>query len=177
MSPLTGSKKMWTIIAIVIVILVAWSALRSISGFMGRTMVEKVMERAAGDDADVNVKSDGSMDITTKDGTYSMKKGAPKDWPTDVPAYANATVTYSASTNQAEDKAGMALILMTSDTTAQVQAFYEAQLKSSGWNITNTMQGGGTVIMTAEKDSRQLSLAIAESNGQTGITIGVEAAK
>jgi hypothetical protein len=47
----------------------------------------------------------------------------------------------------------------------------------NGWSITNTMQGGGTVIMTAEKDGRTLSVAIAEAEGQTSITIGVEAAK
>ena len=172
------SKKAWIIVAVVIAVLFLWSALHTMSSFMGRKMVENVMERATDGKADVKVNSDGTMDIKTDDGTFSMGKDLPKDWPTDVPSYAGATITYSAAANPTDtEKAGMALILSTTDDSVTVTKFYEAELKSNGWKITNTMQGGGTTIMTAEKDERQLSLAISESDDQTGITIAVEAAK
>lgn len=168
------SKKNWIIIGIVVVVLIILSVLRGLSGFMGRTMVEKAMERASDGKADVEMNADGTMNIKTEDGEFSTGAGTPKDWPSDIPAYAGASVTYSASTNPTDGKAGMALILSTNDSAANVKTFYETQLKNEGWKITNTMQGGGTVIMTAEKDGRQLSLAIAEADGKTGITIGVE---
>lgn len=175
--PIMTSRRTWIIVAVVVVLLLAWSVLNAMSAFTGRKMVENMMERAANGEADVNVKADGTMDITTKDGTYSMGKDLPKDWPSDVPSYAGATVSYAASTNQPQDTSGMALVLLTQDSSADVQAFYEAELKSSGWDITNTMQGGGSTIMTAEKDGRTLSLVIAESDGQTGITLAVETTK
>ncbi len=141
---------------------------------MGRAMVENMIEKASDGQADVRLKTDGTMDIATKDGSLSMGTDLHKDWPKDVPSYAGATVTYSASMNETDDKTGMALVLMTTDTTAVVHSFYETELKRNGWTITNAMQGDSTAIITAEKDGRQLSIAISESEGQTGITLAVE---
>lgn len=168
------SKKHWIIVAAVVLVLIVVAALQAMSGFVGRKVVENVMERAADGRADVDMNDDGTMTITTKDGEFQTGNSVPEEWPSDIAVYAGASITYSAKTNPLENKAGMALVLLTDDTAADVKTFYETTLKANGWRITNTMQGGGTVIMTAEKDDRKLSLAIAESDGQTGITIGVE---
>lgn len=154
--------------------LVLWLVVQTMSGFMGRKMVESIMENAVDGEADIDVKDDGTMDITTKEGTFSTGNSVPKEWPTDVPAYEGASVTYSASASPEEGKTGMALILATDDAAADVKSFYEATLKSEGWTLTNTLEGGGSVIITAEKDGRQLSLVISEADGKTGITLGVE---
>jgi hypothetical protein len=174
---LLQSRKGLLIIGGIIALIVVGSILKSVSGFMGRSFVENAIERATNGEANVEMKNDGTMDITTKEGTFSTGQEMPKDWPSDVAAYDGATVTYSASMNKTDETSGSALVLMTKDSANDVKAFYESSLKTNGWSITNTMQGGGTVIMTAEKDGRTLSVAIAEAEGQTSITIGVEAAK
>lgn len=158
----------------VVSILAIWLVMQTMSGFMGRKMVESIIERSADGEADVDMNSDGTMDVTTKEGTFSTGNSVPKEWPKDVPTYAGASVTYSASANQNEGKSGMALILATDDSSAEVKTFYETKLKAEGWTLTNTLQGGGSTIITAEKDGRQLSLVISEADGKTGITLGVE---
>ncbi|MBP7114201.1 MAG: hypothetical protein KBA40_01975 [Candidatus Peribacteraceae bacterium] len=168
------SKKHWIIVGVVVLVLVIVSALQAMSGMVGRKVVENAMERASNGTADVDMNADGTMKITTKDGEFQTGNSIPEEWPKDIAVYAGASITYSAMTNPLDNKAGMALVLLTDDTAAEVKTFYETTLKANGWTITNTMQGGGTVIMTAEKDDRKLSLAIAESQDHTGITIGVE---
>lgn len=168
------SKKHWIIVGGVVLILVIVSALQAMSGMVSRKVVENAMERASNGTADVDMNADGTMKITTKDGEFQTGNSIPEEWPKDIAVYAGASITYSAMTNPLDNKAGMALVLLTDDTAAEVKTFYETTLKANGWTITNTMQGGGTVIMTAEKDDRKLSLAIAESQDHTGITIGVE---
>ena len=168
------SKRNILIIGGVIAILTVWLVLQTMSGFMGRKMVESIIEHSTDGETDVDMKSDGTMDITTKEGTFLTGNSIPKEWPEDVPAYTGANITYSASANQNEGESGMALILATDDSRAEVQSFYETKLKSEGWTLTNTLQGGGSIIITAEKDGRQLSLVISEADGKTGITLGVE---
>lgn len=168
------SKRNMLIIGGVIAIVAVWLVVQTMSGFMGRKMVESMIENSIDGDADIDMKGDGTMDIKTKEGTFSTGNSVPKEWPDDVPTYAGASVTYSASANQNEGKSGMALILATDDSGAEVKTFYETKLKSEGWTLTNTLEGGGSVIITAEKDGRQLSLVISEADGKTGITLGVE---
>jgi len=162
------------IIGGVVAFLAVWIVLQTMSGFMGRKMVESMMEGAVNGEADVDMNDDGTMDITTKEGTFSTGRSVSKEWPKDVPVYARASVTYSTSASPTEGKSGLALMLATDDSGADVQSFYETTLKSEGWTLTNTLKGGGSVIMTAEKDGRQLSLVISEADGKTGITLGVE---
>lgn len=169
------SKRNMFIIGGLVALLAVWLVVQTMSGFMGRKMVESLIENSISGEADIDMKDDGTMDITTKKGTFSTGNSVPKEWPEDVPAYAGASVTYSASANQNEGKSGMALILATDDTAADVKSFYETTLQSKGWTLTNTLEGGGSVIITAEKDGRQLSLVISEADGKTGITLGVEA--
>ncbi len=172
-----ASKKTWIIIVAVIAILIIWSVVQTMSGFMGRKMVESLIEHSVTEEADVDMNSDGTINIQTKDGSFSSGNVIPKEWPTDVPAYDGAEVTYSASASPEEGKSGMALILATDDAAADVKSFYEAKLTSEGWTLTNTLQGGGSIVITAEKDGRQLSVIMNEADGKTGITLGVEGAE
>lgn len=172
-----ASKKTWVIVAAVVALLVVWSILKTMSGFMGRKMVESLIEHSVTEEADVDMNSDGTINIETKEGSFSTGNAIPKEWPTDVPAYDGAEVTYSASASPAEGKSGMALILATNDAAEDVRSFYDAKLKLEGWTLTNTLQGGGSIVITAEKDGRQLSVIMNEADGKTGITLGVEGAQ
>ena len=123
----------------------------------------------------INVNTDGSMDIQTDEGTTTVGgERMPEDWPEDAPAYPGATVSYAASVNPATGKPGMAVLLMTADAAATVNEYYTKELASQGWTIGATIQGGGTSIISATKDDRTMSLAIAKVENQTSITIGIE---
>lgn len=122
----------------------------------------------------VQVNTDGSTTINNAQGTATVGGTTmPADWPTDAPTYAGAKVQYSMSTNPATGKAGSAVILATSDSVDAVAAFYAKALADNGWKIEGNMRGGGTTIMGATKDDRIISLAIANSEGMTTITMGI----
>ena len=121
----------------------------------------------------VKTNADGSMQMNTSEGSFSTGKTIPKDWPKDAPVYAGAEVEYSAAVNTAEGKPGYALILLTSDATAKVSAYYKAELAKQGWKIEGAMEGNGTTVIGATKGDRVISVSVASSEGQTGITIGV----
>lgn len=98
----------------------------------------------------------------------------PKNWPEDAPVYAGATVQFSGSVNLADGDKGTSMVLLTSDAAASVVAYYEKELRSSGWNIESTLRGQGMTVIGASKNGRGLSLAIgAAGDGKTSITIGV----
>ena len=136
---------------------------------------EKMMQKALDENSggDVNVDADGSMQINTSEGSFTMGKSeVPKDWPSDAPIYAGASVQYSASVN-ADGSPGSAVILVTTDDVATVVAYYKAELTKQGWTMEGAMEGGGTSIIGASKDDRSMSLSITTQNNQTVITIGV----
>lgn len=137
-------------------------------------MMEKAIEKQTGGEAKVDMQGDGAMKIETDEGTFTTGGDLPDNWPTDVAVYEDATVSYSASTNPATGKPGSALVLMTTDASADVAAWYKSQLTKDGWTLSSAMEGGGTTIFGATKDDRTLSMMIAGAEGQTSITIGIE---
>ena len=122
----------------------------------------------------VQVNSDGSMKVQNNGGTAIVGgTSIPKDWPTDAPVYAGATVQYSMATNPASGQPGSAVILQTTDAADAVATFYAKALKDNGWTVEGTMQAGGATIIGASKGDRAISVAIGSTDGQTTITIGV----
>ena len=136
--------------------------------------MERQIEQETGEDADVKMNADGTMHITTEEGTFDAGTGKmPEDWPEDAPVYSDATVQFSGSTNPATGKPGAAAVLVTSDNAADVVAFYKTELAEQGWTISSTMEAEGTTILGATKGKRAFSLMVGSANGQTSITIGV----
>lgn len=140
-------------------------------------IMEDAMEKSNGGEAKVDMKADGSMEIETDEGTFTTGDDVPADWPEDAPIYTNAKVSYAATMNPTTGESGNAIVLMTTDSVADVVAFYKEEISNYGWTMGEGMQGGGTEILSATKDDRVLSIIIAGSNGQTAITIGVSQAK
>ena len=115
-----------------------------------------------------------NMQVTTSEGTFVAGSTMPADWPTDVPTYAGAKVQYSATAHPTDGKTGSAIVFMTSDVAATVANFYKTKLVENGWTMTATMEANGTTILGATKDTRNLSVMIGASEGQTAVTIGFE---
>lgn len=177
-TPTPGKNRPWIIIAAVVglIVLLGYigSSMMKMAGKkVGESVMERMIENAGGDKADVNIGGDGKMEIKTEDGTFSTGTDVPKDWPKDAPVYPGATVQYSASVNPSDGKPGQALVLMTADGPQKVVDYYTTELKDLDWTLSTTAQGGGSAMMGATKDGRVLSLMIAGTEGQTTITMGV----
>jgi hypothetical protein len=136
--------------------------------------IERAIEQETGQNADVDIRADGSMKVETADGSMETGGDVPSDWPSDAPAYPGATVSFSAKKNPTDGSAGTALSLVTDDTTAEVVDFYTNALKNNGWAVQGTMNAGPTTIMAATKGTRNISIMIAAANDKTSITIGIE---
>ena len=155
------------------------SACALLTACFGRTSTENAAEKMledSGHSADVQMNADGTMKITTDEGTATTSNEMPPDWPEDVPEYPGAMVVFSGSANPADGSAGTAVVMSTTDTAAQVEAFYQAQLEGNGWTLSGTMDGGGTKIMSATKaPSRTVSVMIVGgADGKTNVTVGIE---
>ena len=143
----------------------------------GTNIAEKAMEKAIEDEtggsADVDVRADGSMEVTTEEGTFQTGNSMPEDWPKDVPVYAGATVQFSGTASPENGQRGSAVVLVTADSATDVAAFYKETLKENGWTVQSTMEAQGTIIFSAEKDDRVFSFLTTTAEGMTTITMGV----
>ncbi len=152
----------------------ALCTLALLAGCSSQTAVETSMEQAIGNNADVQMNTDGTTQIQTDEGTYTTGQTLPADWPADAPTYANAQILYSASVNATTGQPGAMVMMMTTDTAETVMDFYKTSMASNGWTVSGTMEAGGSTVMTATKDTRAMSLAVSSADGQTSITIGIE---
>lgn len=162
------SSKMKLFIGAIVVLVLIIGGCGMIMKKAGEKVVEGMMERATNGEADVDIQKDGTMKVTTDEGTYETGGDVPDEWPEDVPVYAGATVQYSGS---AADQ-GMAVMLMSKDSADAVVKFYKDIMASGGWKVESTMQGGGSTIMIGTKGSRTLSIAISGA-GEAGTSIGL----
>ena len=173
--PLSARSKY---VAGAVVLVVAVVGFKAVTGIVVRSagdrMIEKTVERSTGKNADVKTNADGTMNIRTDEGTMSTGHEVPSDWPKDIPVYPGATVQYSASVNPADGNQGGALMLLSTDTDTAVSDYYAKELKAQGWTLAATMHAAGTVIMSATKDGRSLSVTVTGQDGQTSITIGIQ---
>ena len=125
-----------------------------------------------GDEADVQVDGE-KFTITTEDGTYTGGGDLPDNWPGDAPIYPDAKVVYSGSTTDG-GQSSMGVTVSVAASVDEVWAFYEEALPANGWTVENTMRSAGFNVLGGSKGSRVLSVMIAEVEGQTSITLGVE---
>jgi len=145
----------------------------------GQSAVENAMERRieeeTGGDADVDMQADGSMRVETAEGTVMTGPASelPENWPSDVPVYDDAQITFSGSASQGNGKMGTMVMLQTEDSVEDVVAYYKDEIVKQGWKIDATMQMGGSTVMAATKGSRVVSMQVAASGEGTVITLGI----
>ena len=130
---------------------------------------------SSGTSDQVNVNADGSMQVETNDGTVvTGGMAVPADWASDVPVYADANVQYTAAVNPVDGKPGQALVFTSSDSAQLVVEFYRSALTDNGWTVDASMAGPAGTVMSGTKDNRTVSMLIAEVDGTTNVTIGIE---
>ena len=166
------SSKTKIIIGVVIAAVVVVGGCNMLMRKAGELVTEKMIENASGGKAKVDAK-DGSMTVTTSEGTVTTGGNVPEGWPSDVPVYAGAAVQFSGANMQGAE-GGMALVLSSKDDASKVASYYKTELKAQGWTIGNTMEAQGNTVLLLTKGTKTLSLSIAGANGMTSITIGVQ---
>ncbi|HRH94030.1 MAG TPA: hypothetical protein PKV72_05885 [Candidatus Peribacteria bacterium] len=175
--PATRKNRPWIMIAVVVGILLLLgygvnAMMKMVTQRVSESMVENMMEKAAGDKADVKVR-DGTMQVKTDEGTFATGQTMPKDWPADAPVYPKSEVQYSASMNKNNGSTGYALVLMSTDDVDTVASYYADELKKQGWTISANSQIASSTMIAATKDTRTMSAMIAGGDGRTTITLGV----
>lgn len=136
------------------------------------TAVENALEREVGGDADVDMNTDGTMQVQTDQGTMQFGKNeVPADWPKDIAVYPGATVMSSMSMSPESGEKGKMLMLSSTDAIEKVRAYYAAQLAKDGWTVDATATMGEMVVLGGSKGGDQVSLQIAGDQGKTMITV------
>jgi hypothetical protein len=134
--------------------------------------MEDAIEQETGGEAQVDMDGD-SMRIETDEGVFTTGQELQADWPKDVPVYPGAEVQFSAMMNEDADAPGAGAMFTTSDGVEKVVAYYKAELEANGWTISATMGNAGSSFLGATKGEQVVSVAVAQVDGQTSITIGI----
>jgi hypothetical protein len=159
-------KGLYVVIGIVVVIVIIVLVSRSSS---------RVMNGVNINGANVSQGLDGSATYSNSEGTVTVGTNKlPDNWPSDVPAYSNATIQYSGSSNPQTGEKGSAVAFTTSDSAQKVADFYKKELASKGWTIEQNAAVGASTMLSAKKDTRTLGVYIVDAgNGQVAVTVGI----
>lgn len=98
----------------------------------------------------------------------------PDDYPKDVPVASGAKIVMATSV---DDKTthGSHLVLESTDSLEHVLAFYKKGIADNGWKINTSISQPQVTIIAAEKDTRELSLSLQQSDGKCTVTQSVAA--
>ncbi len=130
--------------------------------------VESAIESQSNQDVDVDIDND-QVTLNTNSGSLQVGDSVdlPDNFPSDVPV-TDGTITAAVATSEND---GFSVSIQSSQTVDQVKAEYESALVDDGWEITATLDIGGNVSLSAEKDARFTSVGIADVDGQTTVTL------
>ncbi len=163
------SKKTIGIIVGVVVLGIVGYVVSHSAGYLGK----RAIESATG--GSVQYGNNGSATYKTNDGTVTTGVNAlPEGWPSDAPGqYSGSTITFSGAAAQQGGKMGMTVIMTTTDSAANVAAFYKSDLAAKGWTIQGTYTASGTTTIVASKDDRAVGITVVGTEGTTQISVGI----
>jgi len=142
-----------------------------VSRLTQKSATERAIEAVTGNNADVNVDGD-DVTVKTDQGTWSTSDKLPSNWPSDVPVYPGAKVT--ASVAGAGDQAnGNYASLESSDAVAAVIAWYKKEVPGAGWTVETDAMISGSLMLSATKGERALSVTVTDEDGKVAIGLVV----
>lgn len=145
----------------------------------GQTAVEQAAERAierdTGEQADVDMRDDGSLRVNAKDGTVEIGRGAtlPSDWPTEIGTYPGATITTSAAVTDDSGQPATMITLTSTDSAQAIVDFFQKKVTTQGWTTTAEATVGAMKIFSASKDGRNFAVQVVTSDDSTTATLVV----
>jgi len=132
-------------------------------------MMEDALKEAGAQDASVQVSDTGiRIESEDADGRTSIQVagdgeiGLPEGFPDDLPVPPGATVAYSMSS----EGEGLSATLAVEDTPRGVFTFYVEALGKEGWEIRDKLEAAGQYLVSAHKGDREVSVSVAEDDGE-----------
>jgi hypothetical protein len=171
-----SKNKKWIIIAIAVVVLILVARV----AFSPERTTERILEQATGDDFDIDVSRDGSMQITGEDGeemniTTGRGTTLPGDWPDTIPVLPDGNIEYAASVAGEDSEMNHTVAYTTPRSAIEITEFYKEQLATNGWTIETTMATGEGSMITATNDNDEgVVVYIGESDGVTTVNISTQ---
>ena len=150
-------------------------ALAGLGWFMTRSnerATEKAIESATGGKVDVDLKND-KVSVKSEDGesTIGQNVSVPSDWPEDVMVYKGIKQSNIVASTT-DKKGGFSVSLTTKDSAETVKNTYDEALANNGWAISGEWAVQGGIVITATKDTRNLSITIGTgADNLTSVTI------
>jgi hypothetical protein len=132
-----------------------------------------VVTNSDGKQATVSITGDGdktALNIQSPDGTVKFGAGGNNQMPAWVPVYPGSTPkgTFSA---QGKGASQSAFGFTTADPGAKVIEYYQNQLKSSGFTVTQTFASAAGGLITAENGKRTLTVTVSGSGNETSASL------
>ena len=121
---------------------------------------EKLLEKSAGEDVDVDFKKD-KLVIETKDGKFTTEETTtwPKDMPNDVPKFEYGKLIHVSTQEFPE---GKSWTVMYEEVPENALEKYKSDLQSDGYEIESTIKMGTKGNVTAKKGERIVIYMIGE---------------
>ncbi len=123
--------------------------------------------------------NEGSVTVTTDDGTATLAGGEGRlaeGFPEEFPVYDGAAVQ-SSTAFDGDGQAQYSAVLVTSDSMADVYAWYETQLPSSGWTIVNAVEvntaDAATSMLSATREGMEANMGVSQGDAGTEVAVTV----
>ncbi|MCU0679487.1 MAG: hypothetical protein MUC28_03535 [Planctomycetes bacterium] len=144
------------------------SACGSPSKQASERIAEKAIEDATGGQADVDINNN-EVNVETEEGSFRAGEEVdlPADFPSDVYVY-GGTIKAVITNNNPK---GHTVSIETADEAAKVKTAYEEKMREGNWDITGTMDFGGTISLAGQKGDRNLSVMIGQNEETTTIVL------
>lgn len=171
--------KKWAIIAAIVII--ALFFLKTL--FSPENIAERMIEQASNGEYDVDVKGDGSMQITdTKGEGMNIVTGKnatlPDNWPNTVPTLPDANIEYSAVVSNGEDGTSFTVTYSTKQAIKSVMDFYTEGLTTNGWTIEATVNtSDGSMLSASNENDDAVVINVGESEQGTMVVISAQTSK
>lgn len=148
----------------------AAAAIVLIGASCGQKAAESIIEKATNSDVDIK---NNSITINSNGSSWTTGESVklPSGWPTDV--YVIDGTIKSAMT--ITEGTSYTISIDSSKSLSEAQELYKSKLKGDGWTIIVDSSMANFATMTAEKDSRTVSVTIGtgESAGRSTVSVSV----
>ena len=134
---------------------------------------EEALEKATGDQAQVDIGKDGAVEVKTKEGAVSVG-GSDYEWPSqlpeDVPRLTEGKIVSIVENNNPQGENSVFIGL--DNVTAAALNAYQDKLTAAGWTIALSSNDTGGFSILAAKDQRNIAVNF-RSAGDRGFSGGI----
>lgn len=130
--------------------------------------IKNELEKSVGGEVNVEV-GDKKINIQTEQGSLQVggKITLPKNFPSDVYVIDGELMSVMDNVKNS----GYQIAIKANLSLADASKLYQTKLKEQGWKILQAMDVGTASIVMAQKDNRQLTVAMGKEEGKEGLAV------